>query len=391
MVVDPQPVHDQASCGNAGMLSIGHVPLTRPGVSWKGLRWMLSRTSPLYIRPTLDREIWSWLWQFHQHCQEPWFARTMTSLCEQGWASMRCIDRFMEESCCPCLFRKVGWMAVCRTESMLHEQAEEAALAQAHGYDCVTLSGGELRATSPCYRPDVAGAVHWRDSAICDPREYMKGLERACRARGVTFAPRTAVGRITRDAGGRAIGVECGDGSRVEATHVVVAAGVWSKRILEEVGVRCPLVGARGYNVRLEGMHSLPAAAAVLSETSIAATPTGNDLRLAGTLEIGPLGKPWIRSRLDQLRRGASAYLEGGLDRAATVEEWAGYRPCLPDGMPAVGGVASIPGLFVGTGHAMLGMTLGPIAGQTLSRLIVGEAAEIDLSLMRPDRFGVSR
>lgn len=300
---------------------------------------------------------------------------------------MGCIERFMERSACACDFRKSGWMAVCRTPHMLHEQREEAALASQHGYTCEVVPGSALRRSSPCFRQDVVGAVHWVDSAICDPRSYMKGLERACQSLHVGFV-RGEVAQVVVDTDGCACGVSMRGGQRIPASHVVIAGGVWSKPLIESLGWRCPLVGARGYNIRLEGMGSLPETACVLSETSIAATPTGHDLRLAGTLEIGALGRPWIQSRLTQLRRGASAYLDGGLGSAHIVEEWAGYRPALPDGMPAVGALPGVEGVFVGTGHAMLGMTLGPIAGRSLARMICGDEPEVDLSLMRPDRFG---
>ncbi|NBP51687.1 MAG: FAD-binding oxidoreductase, partial [Actinobacteria bacterium] len=35
LVLDREEIGDGASCGNAGLLSIGHYPLTRPGVSWR--------------------------------------------------------------------------------------------------------------------------------------------------------------------------------------------------------------------------------------------------------------------------------------------------------------------------------------------------------------------
>ncbi|MDA1008259.1 MAG: FAD-dependent oxidoreductase [Planctomycetota bacterium] len=387
VVLDRAVVHDQASCGNAGMLSFGHVPLTRPGVSWRGLRWMLSRTSPLYIRPTLDREVLSWLWTFHRHCTQSWMETTMVSLCEQGWASMRCIERFMEASSAPCLFKKTGWIAVCMTDDALNEADHEGHLVRPMGYTCDRVSGAELRRRNSCFSPNIAGAIHWRDSAICDPRAYMRALAKSCGELGVSMRSDADVQSVLLDKSGAVRAVALANGEVIDASTIVIAGGVWSKSLLELLGISTPLQGARGYNVRLEGVADHPETACVLAETFIAVTPTGHALRLAGTLEIGPLGKPWLQSRLDALRTGARRYIPG-VEMGAVTEEWAGYRPALPDGMPAVGAIDSIPGLLVGTGHAMLGMTLGPIAGRALSQLVIGEKPEIDLSLMRPDRFG---
>ena len=45
------------------------------------------------------------------------------------------------------------------------------------------------------------------------------------------------------------------------------------------------------------------------------------------------------------------------------------------------------PGARVATGHAMLGMTLGPITGRLVAEILTGLAPSVDLTLMSPDRF----
>jgi len=128
----------------------------------------------------------------------------------------------------------------------------------------------------------------------------------------------------------------------------------------------------------------------VLHETFVAITPMKRDghqqLRLAGTLEIGPLGQPWMPERLGMLVKGSRPYLKG-LDTLKPAGEWAGYRPCTSDGMPAVGGVRGKSGLYVATGHAMMGMTLGPVTGKAMAELIAGEKPCFDVSMLKPDRF----
>ena len=55
--------------------------------------------------------------------------------------------------------------------------------------------------------------------------------------------------------------------------------------------------------------------------------------------------------------------------------------------MPVIGGVRAKPGLFVATGHAMMGMTLGPVTGKAMAEVVAGEKASIDLAMLSPDRF----
>ena len=59
-ILDHEPITDGASFGNAGLIVYGHPPLTRPGVSMQGLKWMFDPDSPLYIRPRLDGDLARW-------------------------------------------------------------------------------------------------------------------------------------------------------------------------------------------------------------------------------------------------------------------------------------------------------------------------------------------
>ena len=65
-----------------------------------------------------------------------------------------------------------------------------------------------------------------------------------------------------------------------------------------------------------------------------------------------------------------------------------GLRPCSPDGLPYVGRLARYSNCSVASGHAMMGLSLGPITGRLMSEILSGEKPSIDLSLLKPDRFG---
>ena len=89
-----------------------------------------------------------------------------------------------------------------------------------------------------------------------------------------------------------------GSGGTVEGDHVVIAAGVWSDALGRSVGLDIPMQGARGYHLQYEGIPQLPFTGCVLHETFVAVTPMRDQLRLAGTLEIQELGKPWMRNQI---------------------------------------------------------------------------------------------
>ena len=74
-------------------------------------------------------------------------------------------------------------------------------------------------------------------------------------------------------------------------------------------------------------------------------------------------------------------------DDFADVKPWSGLRPCSPDGMPYVGRLRAYENLSTATGHAMLGLSLGPITGKLISEILHAERPALDLSILAPDRY----
>lgn len=385
-VLDREELGESASCGNAGLLSIGHYPLTRPGVSWRGLKWMFDATSPLYIRPRPDWSLLSWLWNFHWHCNRRHLDRCMAVLCDMGFKTLAIYEEMIREESIDCDYARDGWLDVVMRPENMDAAEHEAQSLVPYGYSYRRLTGDELRARDPIFRPEIAGAIHYTDSAHAHPGDFLVGLARACRTRGATVRTDANVVGFERSAGGDVSGVRLADGSTVEGDRVVIAAGVWTDGLSRSLGVKVPMMGARGYNLQLRGLPVLPSTGMVLHETFVAVTPMRNELRLAGTLEIDRLGQPWRRERLAKLPAGAAAYLHG-LDQAKTMSEWAGYRPCTSDGMPVLGFASRAPGVLVAGGHAMMGMTLGPVTGKAAAEMLFGETPCFDVTMLRPDRF----
>jgi len=124
----------------------------------------------------------------------------------------------------------------------------------------------------------------------------------------------------------------------------------------------------------------------MLGERYVFCTPMGGFLRLAGTLELSGRNHRMVGPRLRNLNESAAGYLEG-MEGAESRDDWVGLRPVTPDGMPVVGRAPGLEGLYVANGHAMLGLTLGPVTGKLLSDLILGRELSRDITPLRPDRF----
>ena len=144
---------------------------------------------------------------------------------------------------------------------------------------------------------------------------------------------------------GRVRGVRTNSGELIEADCVVLTTGAYSSSLLRKLGVTFPLQAAKGYHRDCEagpGRPPLLRSACVLRENMVFCTPMNGFVRFAGTLEFSGVNHEIRRPRLEQLTQAASRYL-GTMQNVAIPSEWCGLRPCLPDGLPAVGPLVSIP------------------------------------------------
>lgn len=387
-VLERDEIGKGASFGNAGSIAPGHAPINKPGRVKQAVKSLFDPLSPLYVPPRPDLELARWLWTFSRTCTEEHLERSMERLAPLGRETRRLFDKIVQQEKIECAFRGDGYYEIYLTERGLAGGKNEAALAGRFGFKPEILNGTELRERDPAVRPEVLGGIFFPEAATVNPYAFVAGLAQRCREIGVKFETRAEVAAL-QTLGGRVTGVQLKNGPAMDADAVVLAAGAYSASLLRGLGMDLPLQGAKGYHrdcAPANGDAPMMRQACVLGENMVFCTPMDGFVRLAGTLELSGLNEEIRRPRLEQLTRATTRYIQG-TEKVVTKSEWCGLRPCLPDGMPAIGAVRRYPGLFVGTGHAMLGLTLGPVTGKLLAECILDGAASISLEGMSPERF----
>lgn len=396
-VLERGQVASGASFGNAGIIAVGHVPLPRPGLGWNAVKWMFKRTSPLHIRPGFNPALAAWLWRFWRCCTSEHVSSLMPALSELSWLSMDRFEAIIAEEGFDCDFHRAGWMEVFATAQAMEHGIAAAKRLEPYNVRHEVLNGAALRQRNPVFRDSVHGAVLYTDSGYADPERYLAQLaERAVR-HGAVIRTSAGVKRLVLD-GDRFTGAELENGERVEGDTVVLAAGSWTSAIARDIGVRVPMQPAKGYHVDLADAPQMPMTTCVLAETFVAVTPLTRGLRLAGTLELSGINNRIDRKRVDMLRVGAGRFMHG-IENLKERSVWAGLRPCAADGAPIIGWAPKREGVFIATGHAMMGFTLGPGTGRVIAEEILDgrppmnspsahtAGSRIDLRTMSPARF----
>lgn len=374
-----------ASGGNAGILAFGHLPLPRPGLARKAVRWMLDPESPLYVPPRWDPALWAWFLAFQRACNAARVRACMDTLGPLGRLALAEWRDLADRCGFAGGLRPVGWLNVYRTEAGRREAEHEADEARRYGFLAESLDAAALAAQEPAFAGGVLGAVHYPESIGIDPPACMRALAAGLQADGVEIRTGAAVERLlVKD--GRCLGVRLRSGEEMVAGSTILAAGVWSDGLSRQAGLRLPQQGGKGYHLDLEHPPVRLKIPAVLTEVFVAVNPLPDRLRLAGTVEFSGTNRRLRRRRLEMLARGAEGWFVG-LEGARRLGEGCDLRPCLADGLLAVGRAPRVRDLFILAGGAKVGMTLGPVCGRLVAACLAGEEPPIDMKPLDPGRF----
>jgi D-amino-acid dehydrogenase len=374
-----------ASFGNAGLISVGHLPLPRPGLILKSLRWMFDRTSPLLIVPRADPALWWWLIGFARACSGSALERNMRTIGAMSRATKPLFDQYASEFAIDFEYHADGYMDVFRTEAAFDHARLDAEMVGKLGIKEEPITGAEAQRREPALIPGVAGAIWRTQAAFANPHRFVTGVVESARKLGAEVRTADPVEDIVVE-NRRAAGVRTASGEFIEGGNVVLAAGAWSTAIARRVGASVPMQPAKGYHVMVDQPPTPLKIACSLGEVFVAATPIGGQLRLAGTLEISGLNHLMRQERLDMLQPGAAKFIQG-VSQSRVHSTWCGLRPCAADGLPIIGWAPKTPGLFVATGHAMMGFWLAPVTGELVAQTLCNEPQEIDLNPMRVGRW----
>ena len=376
---------DNCSTGNAGMVVPSHfTPLAAPGMMADGLRWMLNPESPFYVRPRLDLDLLRWGWLFYRHSTRRHVAASRELLRDLNLESRRLFKELAEDEDFGLVRR--GLLMLCKTAKGLDEEAHVAGEAHEIGLQADVLDAAAVALLDPAVTMDVAGAVHFPQDCHMSPGRFMASMRRRVLEAGGLVVSGVAVDEIeTRN--GRVVAVT-GSGRRFEGGKFVIAGGSWSAGLLKSVGFKLPLQAGKGYSLTLPSPPEMPQLCSIFAEAKVAVTPMDGCLRFAGTLEVGGLDLSINSARVRGIVKSVNGYFpKFSASDFDGVKPWAGLRPVSPDGIPYLGQVPGLPNLLAAGGHAMMGLSLGPVSGRLVADLLAGDTPFRPIEAMSPGRF----
>ncbi len=385
LLIDRQGVAAEASRGNAGALAYSDIlPLASPGILRQAPRWLLDPLGPLAIPPAYLPRITPWLWRFWRASQ----ARQVVASTRAQAALMELAAQAM-----PRLLQAVNAQQQLHSDGNLQlyeSRAEWQAslpgwqVRAGHGIAFEHLHGAQaIAALQPGLSPALVAATFvpgWQ--RVDDPQRLCEQVAAALVHAGGRL--RRAHAQALLPSANEVV-VLLQDGQRLQARHVVVAAGAWSHQLAQSLGHRIPLETERGYNT------TLPAGAFDLRRQltfgghGFVVTPIAGGVRVGGAVELGGLQAPPNYRRAQALLHKAQRFLPGL--KVAGGTQWMGLRPSLPDSLPVIGPAPGEPRVLYAFGHGHLGLTQSAATAELVAGLAAGRTPGIELSPFSAARF----
>lgn len=395
-IIDQTDLSDSCSHGNAGMIVPSHIiPLASPGMISKGLRWMLSSTSPFYVRPRLNLSLAKWGYLFYKNSTAAHVEKSIPILRDLSLLSKNLYQDFQKQNYFNFGWHERGLLMAYQTPAMAHEETEGAAIANKAGIEAHILNAEEVQALEPDTKINAIGGVFYPGDAQVNPNLLVAGLRNYLESAGVKFLYNTEV--IDFEIKNNAVsGVVLKEKWLTEAENkvcltqvVVIAVGAWTEILTKKLGISIPLQGGKGYSMLFDGLGNKIKIPTIMLEARATATPMGNNLRCAGTMEIADINTTVNMNRVQGIVNGVNSfYPELKIKLPEKENVWSGLRPCSPDGLPYIGRVKNLKNVTIATGHGMMGLSLGPATGKLVSEIVAHQNTSINLEFLNPERFG---
>ena len=386
-ILDSDAADKKASCswGNAGMIVPSHlVPMAAPGIIKQGLKWLLDPESPFSIEFKPSLNMLSWLWKFRQ-AANPEHVKAGANLFRELGLDSRSLYLELGQKMDFGLETK-GILMLCGSEHALTEEFAVSAMARNLGMEAVDLDAAGVQSIETGMTTNVLGGVHYPSDCHIDPEQFLDVMQNYLVEQGVKIYHNTAVSHLV--VGDGIIKSVMVNDQSFSGEHFILAAGSFSSKLVKSIGLKMPLMAGKGYSVTMESPTQKPALPALLIEARMASTPMGPNWRVGGTMTVTDSNRKINHRKLSAMVKAVQNYYpDYDVTWTNGLEPWVGMRPLSPDGIPYIGALSQYPNLIAATGHAMLGISLAPVTGQLVSRMVVGEDPGFDVAMLSPNRF----
>ncbi len=374
---------NQTSYGNAGILArTAIVPVSTPGFMRHVPKMLLDKDGPLFLRWSYLPKLLPWLIPFIRNGREDRVREIAGSLdyilgdsVDQHFALARGTqaEKYITTG---------DYAYLYKNRESFAKDGFGFALRKEYGAVWEEWTRDQLHEFDPNLSDKAGFAVALKDHGwVSDPGRYLAALAATFESGGGQFLK----GEVDMIAPDEAQPTLTMNGETHQFDRIVIASGVWSRKMAERLGHKVPMEAERGYHMVLKNPSFKPAIPYMIADAKFVLTPMDGGLRCAGLVEFGGIYAPASDAPNAIFeRRIRSIYPTLTWDG---VETWMGRRPSTPDSLPLIGESSRAKGIFFAFGAQHIGLTSGPKTGRIIADLIAGRSPNHDLTPFSADRF----
>ena len=386
ILIDKGDLKHGTSFGNAGYISPSHfIPLASPGIVAKGLQWMLSSSSPFYIKPRLNMDLIRWALTFWKRSGKATMERNIPHLNNILHLSRELTSSIRNELGNQFRMEEKGCFMLYKTALTEKHEIELAKEAAALNIETSVFTAKEIQEMEPEVEVNVRGGVLYPIDAHLHPGDLMQTIHDHLQQSGVKFQLETTITGFEKQ--GRKVTKVLTDKGDFTGDEIVLATGSWLPATSRDLGIDLLLQAGKGYSMTFDAVEKNLHYPAILVDDRVAMTPMGADLRMGGTMEISGIGSPMLMKRVQAIFKAAKNYYPNlPVTFPAQDKIWYGLRPLSPDGLPYIGRHSTHDNIVMAGGHAMLGLSLAAATGKLVEEIVGGRETSIDISAFNVER-----
>ncbi len=371
------------SYGNAGVLAAcSVVPVTTPGLLFKGPRMLLDPQFPLYMRWSYLPRLAPWLFRYLSNANDADTRRIAKGLAPIVSDSVEQHRQLVDNGPAADFVSQSSYSFAYGNRTAFDADQYVWSLRKEAGFVPELVEGEAVRELDPAFGPSVGLLAVMRDHGfVVDPAGYVAALAQTFEDMGGTVMTADVTDFDLVD--GKINAVLTNQG-RVDCDQAVLCTGVWSKALARKLGLNVPLESERGYHIVFKEPSLALKMPVMVAAGKFVATPMSGGLRCAGVVEFGGLEAGPSKAPLNLLKSKVEETFP--TLTYSDTEEWLGHRPAPADSLPLIGEIGTT-GVFSAFGHHHIGLTGGPKTGRLVAGLIAGERPNLDLSAYDPNRF----
>ena len=362
-----------ASGGNGGQLSYSFTDAMAGPALLAKLPGLISGLDPAFcVRPPIDTLPIHWGLTFLRQCTSHRARSNTLAVLQMAMRSSSLLADLRSQVPLEFSFRRAGKLVLLNKPSELQAAGDSSAIKRQYGCDVRVITPEQAIEIEPALafiKTPSAGAVYSENDEVGNVLTFTSQLGRWLgNKRNTEFQFNTSVDHITTE-GSKLRAVETSNGT-LKPDAVVVCLGAWSDRVLKPLGIRANIYPVRGYSVTLPAVERSNSTSITDLGSKMVYSRLGDKIRIAGFADFVGFrtdrDEDRLRTLLDTARNFAPDI--AGFD-VCSVSEWGGFRPMTPDSRPLVG-PTPVEGLYLNTGHGMLGWTLACVSGHDVAALL---------------------